>query len=77
MAFLEQDECRSVYKAQGCGFIFGSLRTLQSCAMLGGDKFSFPSCSHSPSLVAVLDPCSAEGKLLWAHALSLVPLCSL
>lgn len=44
--------------------------------MLGGDKFSFPSCSCSSTQVAVLDPCPAEGKLLWAHALSLVPLCS-
>lgn len=62
---------------QGCGFfILGSFRTLQKCAVLGGDKFSFPSCSCSSSLVAVLDLCPAEGKLLWAHALPLVPLCS-
>lgn len=42
--------------------------SLQRCAVLGGDKFSFPLCSHLPSLVAVLDLCPAEVKLLWAHA---------
>lgn len=60
VASLEWDECRSVCKAQGYGFfILGSLTTLQKCAVLGGDKFSFPSCSLASFFVAVLDPCPA------------------